>query len=524
MEVLKYVKYCLSLFEECTVNGLGSFQFSEAPPEKDINNNVVKKKYYIIVFNQQHVNKPRLTNILTSKEGCSLDQANSAVHLFATNIHDQIKSNKEVWLSEVGLLKKTDGNDIALLSHKFPVKSFKASDGYSTEASAKTSINTPTTLPANASAKDLLDALTLPTTTKVTSNNNNTDTLGSFEKLELVTTNKEETSAKKIDNLIDNAEVPKISSSAAILPTVSEKEKDGTSTLINSSVENDEQEETKPVFLPSFAKKYGLYTGIAASILLAILLFVNFAMKKEVVDLSANKPLAEQPSNSNGTQQVSLQQEDVLPITTSVDATDKTKELLKEEKDKEQANKEAKDKLAEQTLQKNEASIAEANTTNANTKGTVIPFNADDMPPAVVDKDPSSSVVKTELNSLTTVQPLREPQKKEIPVAENTAAAIATEPEFPGGTKAVDKYIKEKLQYPDKALEEGIAGTVKVSFTIDENGGVKDFEVLDGIGWGCDEEAIRVVKRLNKWIPATKNGSKVASRKTLRITFKPSSK
>lgn len=79
-------------------------------------------------------------------------------------------------------------------------------------------------------------------------------------------------------------------------------------------------------------------------------------------------------------------------------------------------------------------------------------------------------------------------------------------PSFPGGEVKLVEYIAKNLNYPQEAIEKGIEGRVFVGFIIDVDGSVTDVKLLRGIGGGCDEEAIRVIKSLPKWRPAEQNG------------------
>lgn len=79
-------------------------------------------------------------------------------------------------------------------------------------------------------------------------------------------------------------------------------------------------------------------------------------------------------------------------------------------------------------------------------------------------------------------------------------------PSFSGGEVKLVEYIAKNLNYPQEAIEKGIEGRVFVGFIIDVDGSVTDVKLLRGIGGGCDEEAIRVIKSLPKWRPAKQNG------------------
>lgn len=92
------------------------------------------------------------------------------------------------------------------------------------------------------------------------------------------------------------------------------------------------------------------------------------------------------------------------------------------------------------------------------------------------------------------------------------------------GQKAFNQHVKENLIYPDAAAAEGIRGRVLVEFTVTADGDLKDFKVLKGLGYGCDEEAIRLVKTGPRW-QARKTGidrsTPVDSKVKVRIRFKP---
>ena len=93
-------------------------------------------------------------------------------------------------------------------------------------------------------------------------------------------------------------------------------------------------------------------------------------------------------------------------------------------------------------------------------------------------------------------------------------------PEFPGGSEGLKAYLIENLRYPDQAKKDGVEGRVVVLFTVAEDGSIVNIEVSRGIGSGCDEEAVRVVKAMPKWKPAVKDGKPVAGQYALPITFK----
>lgn len=91
--------------------------------------------------------------------------------------------------------------------------------------------------------------------------------------------------------------------------------------------------------------------------------------------------------------------------------------------------------------------------------------------------------------------------------------------EFPGGQKNLMEYLRENIKYPEKALDKSLEGRVYVKFTIKKDGSIDEIKVIRSADPILDEEAIRVVKNMPKWIPAQHNGKDVNSTYTLPITF-----
>jgi TonB family protein len=93
------------------------------------------------------------------------------------------------------------------------------------------------------------------------------------------------------------------------------------------------------------------------------------------------------------------------------------------------------------------------------------------------------------------------------------------QPEYPGGPKELTKFIYQHLRYPRDAFEANIEGTVYVEYDIDYQGIVVGAKVLKGLGHGCDEEAMRVVKLL-KFDVARNRGIHVLFHQKVRVQFK----
>lgn len=83
-------------------------------------------------------------------------------------------------------------------------------------------------------------------------------------------------------------------------------------------------------------------------------------------------------------------------------------------------------------------------------------------------------------------------------------------PRFPGGNDALMRYLSKNLRYNSTAIEFGISGRVFISFVVQADGSISEVKVLKGLGYGLDEEAVRVVKVMPRWLPGTQNGRPVA--------------
>jgi len=101
--------------------------------------------------------------------------------------------------------------------------------------------------------------------------------------------------------------------------------------------------------------------------------------------------------------------------------------------------------------------------------------------------------------------------KKAAVVEEDEKPLLVVEqnPEFSGGYEAMQKFLRDKIQYPTLAQESGIQGTVFVQFVVSKTGKISNVKILRGIGGGCDEEAMRVVREMPNWIPGRQNGQAV---------------
>ncbi len=109
--------------------------------------------------------------------------------------------------------------------------------------------------------------------------------------------------------------------------------------------------------------------------------------------------------------------------------------------------------------------------------------------------------------------------KDEIEAPQQIFTIVEQMPEFPGGEEELFKYLGKNIKYPSMARENGITGTVYVTFVVEGNGEISDVKKLRGIGGGCDEEAMRVVKAMPSWKAGKQNGKSVRVQYNLPIKF-----
>lgn len=100
------------------------------------------------------------------------------------------------------------------------------------------------------------------------------------------------------------------------------------------------------------------------------------------------------------------------------------------------------------------------------------------------------------------------------------ALTVADEmPQFTGGISALHNYISKSIKYPKQAIEQKVEGTVYVNFIISRKGKILFPYVVHGIGTGCDEEALRIIKNMPGWTPGKQKGRPALVRHTLPVRF-----
>jgi len=90
---------------------------------------------------------------------------------------------------------------------------------------------------------------------------------------------------------------------------------------------------------------------------------------------------------------------------------------------------------------------------------------------------------------------------------------------YPGGTQALKRFINKNLRYPEDALKNQVEGNVLIKYKVNSLGEVFGIQVINGVGYGCDEEAIRLVKKL-KYSKLLNRKIKVTTNKKISIKFR----
>jgi len=157
------------------------------------------------------------------------------------------------------------------------------------------------------------------------------------------------------------------------------------------------------------------------------------------------------------------------------------------------------------------------------------------LPPEITDRDVTQELPPTQddmidrkissvnIDGPTTDDIIVEPVEKNTLVGESKEEKIFTiveiKPSYPGGFEALSKYLSKNLRYPASAQKVNAQGRVYLTFVVNSLGEISKVEVLKGIGFGCDEEATRVVQGMPKWTPGKQGGRNVSVKFTLPISF-----
>lgn len=178
--------------------------------------------------------------------------------------------------------------------------------------------------------------------------------------------------------------------------------------------------------------------------------------------------------------------------------------------------------------------------TTVTTDSTLITSNNSNVDSAIVTIDSSvlTKTITTKTIGIAKPNPAKKGGKGKVMIVSTSVAMQKTDnspmamdkdgfynrvevlPTYPGGQKALEKYIEKNIIYPEEAITDGVEGTVEVMFAVDENGAVYTPKTRgEKVGYGLDEEAARVISKMPKWNPGSIKGKNVKTRFTLPITF-----
>lgn len=96
---------------------------------------------------------------------------------------------------------------------------------------------------------------------------------------------------------------------------------------------------------------------------------------------------------------------------------------------------------------------------------------------------------------------------------------VEKQPEFPGGFDTLKAYMQKTVHYPSEAQKAGVKGRVFVSYVVETDGTITHVQLLKGLDYGCDEEAIRVIKAMPRWTPGGQSGRPLRVKYTLPVLF-----
>lgn len=133
----------------------------------------------------------------------------------------------------------------------------------------------------------------------------------------------------------------------------------------------------------------------------------------------------------------------------------------------------------------------------------------------IVSSEDDATAAQTE----TFVAPVVEEEEEEES-AQQIFTVVEKQPEFPGGTAELFKYLSKAIMYPVIAQENGIQGRVVCSFVVNRDGSIVDIQVMRGVDPSLDKEAIRVISEMPKWKPGEQRGKPVRVRFILPVQFR----
>ena len=138
------------------------------------------------------------------------------------------------------------------------------------------------------------------------------------------------------------------------------------------------------------------------------------------------------------------------------------------------------------------------------------------IPPATITVDGNLMTSNPVKIKVVPAEPMSQSDSSTQPSNET----VEQSPEYPGGMQALMAFIRKNLKYPKQSRAFGVQGQVLVSFVVEKDGSTSDFRVVRSVAKDLDEEALRVLKGMPKWIPGKKDGVPVRVKFAVPINFK----
>jgi TonB family protein len=511
LDINQHIRYCLFLFDNCTVNGLGTFRIIETPPAKDHNGNFIKAEKYSISFTAEHTEKPRLAYFISSKENCTEQEAENLIRKYAKNVSEEIALKNEVWFRELGMLIKKEG-ELRFVSHKFTAKDLKKQVAVETSHTHNHKELKSEPVLKHAGTSHFVSP---PQDNNYATTTELLDTEDDFQLEEIAATIVTATGMPKTPVTKMNEKLPAVETiaTATFIPSPLQKADDSFNVPKKNVF-------TNKFVLSTKAKKQIAYAASFTGSLL--LLYVVYTFITGGKNASENRQTTYAATTGNNNSSVNFPAEGTnngAEFTNKKTGTDNlnisvtgTKPLV---------NDLQKDKKKDVTKQNVPAASVNNNylNTEAQESSNIQPFTASISTESEVPKQKIDVPVENKQLDV-------KPDEKTIPLVSNekqtnsATTIVLSQAEFPGGKAKLANYLKRNLIYPESGLDDGKEGTTVVRINVDKNGNVKASEIVNSLGKDFDREIVKVVGRMPKWTPAKQNGESVESSVSFKVEFK----
>jgi periplasmic protein TonB len=148
------------------------------------------------------------------------------------------------------------------------------------------------------------------------------------------------------------------------------------------------------------------------------------------------------------------------------------------------------------------------------------PPTPDDMEGRIISSTTTDGTVTDDLIPPPVTPDITKTIALEPPVDDKIFLSVEQLPEFPDGIAQLYKFLSKNIHYPEEAVKANVGGKVFVKFVVEKDGSIGDIQISKGIGFGCDEEAVRVIRLMPKWNPGKQNGKAVRVYYHMPIVYK----